>query len=182
MRNIQFLVAGVFLITFIVVATLVFEQVSPRPVPPGNGGVMDGDSDGEHEPDDVTSVQVFFGNSTLDPNVEHCETVYSVSRTVAETPALPKVALEELLMGVMAPEMAQGYFSSLPADGEVESLVIARGVATVTFSENFKNGLAGSCKVAAVRAQIEQTLKQFGDITTVEIKILGVPDEEVLQP
>lgn len=85
-------------------------------------------------------------------------------------------------MGVMAPEMAQGYFSSLPADGEVESLVIARGVATVTFSENFKNGLAGSCKVAAVRAQIEQTLKQFGDITTVEIKILGVPDEEVLQP
>lgn len=182
MRNIQFLVAGIFLITLIVVTTLVFEQESPRPVPPGNGGVTDGDGDGEHEPDDVTSVQVYFGNSTFDPNVEHCDVAYPVSRTVAETPALPKAALEELLMGVTATETAQGYFSSLPAGGEVESLVIVRGVATVTFTENFKNGLAGSCKVAAIRAQIEQTLKQFGDITAVQIKIIGVPDEEVLQP
>ncbi|HRH32114.1 MAG TPA: GerMN domain-containing protein, partial [bacterium] len=74
------------------------------------------------------------------------------------------------------------YFSSLPIFGEVESLIITQGVATVTFSEDFKKGLAGSCKVAAVRAQIEQTLKQFTDITSVQIKINGVPDEEVLQP
>lgn len=172
MRNVQFLVAGIFLLIFILAATLVVDQEAPVPVPPGD----------EVEQGELITVQAYFSSTSFDSNVEHCDVVYPVPRTVVETPALPKAALEEVMRGVTATEMEQGYFSSLPPEGELESLIISQGVATVTFSEDFKNGLAGSCRVAAVRAQIEQTLKQFNDITTVHIRITGVPDEEVLQP
>ena len=49
------------------------------------------------------------------------------------------------------------------------------------FSRELNDGVAGSCKVMAIRSQITQTLKQFSEIKGVVISVDGEA-EEVLQP
>ncbi|MEK7183480.1 MAG: GerMN domain-containing protein [Patescibacteria group bacterium] len=191
MKNLVFIVAGLTIVTIILVVTFVYEpelavepEIEETPI---DTSVVDEPEDTEPEepvaiPEEVSSVKVFFSNSEQDPNTERCEEVYAVERDIQPTPAVAKEALDQLLAGVTSSENADGYFTNINAKARVVSVAIENGVATVVFSEDFENGLAGSCKVTSARAQVEETLKQFASVKDVIIKVEGVPDEEVLQP
>lgn len=127
------------------------------------------------------SMKVFFSNSKSDPTAQNCETTYPVARVVPKTQAMARAALEALLLGPNEFEQELGYFTSLDNPGiEILGLVIEEGVARVNFNEAL-NQVGGSCKVMAMRSQIERTLKQFETVDEVEISVEG-KSEEVLQP
>ncbi|MFZ2682273.1 MAG: GerMN domain-containing protein [Patescibacteria group bacterium] len=177
------IVAGILILTFLHDQSVVTaptpsdETLVPEPEPE----VGEPDEPAVVEPS-VSEIQVFFSNTQRDPGAVNCEQVFPVTRAITPTVAVAKEALDQLLSGVMAVEKSEGYISNLASGARVESLVVADGEATVTFSNELATGLAGSCKVTAARAQIEATLRQFSSIQSVVIRIDGVPDEEVLQP
>jgi hypothetical protein len=94
--------------------------------------------------------------------------------------ALPvETALRTLL--AVGPSMSSKR-SAIPPDTRLVSLKVANGTATVVLSYELGNYGGGSCNVAAIRAQIEQTLKQFSSVRNVVISQEGKTPEESLQP
>src|SRR3989344_623255 len=61
----------------------------------------------------MLSLKVFFGNQKRDPKAWQCSTVYPVMRTVANTSAVARAALTELLRGPRAADSAANFFTSL---------------------------------------------------------------------
>ena len=128
----------------------------------------------------MMEVQVFFNNDRLDPEFS-CNKVFLVQRTIARTPAVARVALQELLKGPTQGEKEQRFFTSLNTGVQIQSLVIENKVARVDFDEQLEFQVGGSCRVAAIRAQITETLKQFSTVDAVIISING-RIEDILQP
>lgn len=129
---------------------------------------------------DALTVRVFFGNSRLDPEGLG-DRVFAVERRIPKTPAVARCALEELLEGPTDQETARDYFTSINPGVKIERLVIENGIAKVDFNEQLQAGVAGSCRVFAIRAQITQTLRQFPTIDDVIISING-RTRDILQP
>jgi hypothetical protein len=127
------------------------------------------------------TVKIFFGNSKLDPNVPDCSKVYPAERYTTSTPAIGRAALEELLLGPTEAEKNQGFFTSLNSGVKIQSLIIENGLAKVDFDKKLEENLGGSCRVAAISAQIKETLKQFTSVKNVVISIDG-RTEDILQP
>jgi len=127
-----------------------------------------------------TKIKVFFSNSRLDPEIS-CDRVFSVEREVVKTSAIARAALTELLAGPTASDQDGDFSTSLNPDIKIQSLNIKNGVATVDFDKQLESQIGGSCKVAAIRAQITETLKQFPTVNTVIISIDG-RTEDILQP
>ena len=125
-----------------------------------------------------TTVKAYF--STQESS-EDCSKVFAVNRDVPKTTAVARVALEELLKGPTDFEKYAGISTSINNGVTVKSLTIENGVAKVDFDAKLEAGVAGSCKVIAIRAQIEQTLKQFSTVKSVVISINGKIDD-ILQP
>ncbi len=109
-----------------------------------------------------------------------CAAVTPSERRIPKTLAVAHAALTELLGGTNTPESMQGLTSSIPDGVTIKSLTITDGVAMVEFSHALETG--GACRVAAIRAQIESTLKQFPTVTSVIISTEGNTPEESLQP
>lgn len=130
--------------------------------------------------EEFMTVKVFFGNSNL--NVEAvCEEVFPIEREVPETQAVARAALEELLKGPTAKEESMGYFTNINEGVEIQSLIVENGTAKVDFNEYLDFQVGGSCRVIAIRAEIEETLKQFPTVENVIISINGRTDD-ILQP
>ena len=129
-----------------------------------------------------STVKLFFGNNKNDPNLERCLEVYQVTRTIDTVPTMGKAAIEELLKGPTSAEEAKGYYSAIPANAKLNSLTIKNGVAYADFNSDLENGIAGSCRVQTIRAQIEQELLQFPAIKNVVLSINGKSGDEILQP
>lgn len=127
----------------------------------------------------TTSFKVYFLNAAKG-SAQDCENVFSVDRTVAETSAVGRAAITELLVGPTSEERAAGYSTSLSPYVALRSLVVSDGVAKVDFNE-FVNPAGGSCAVQAVRSQIEHTLLQFPLVESVVISVNGNVDT-ALQP
>lgn len=125
-------------------------------------------------------VKVYFSNSKLDPEF-NCEKVFPVTRTVRQTDGVARAALQELFKIPSAIEKAAGYTTNLNTGVQINSLTIENGVAKADFNEQLQKGVGGSCRVTAIRAQIEATLKQFPTIKSVVISING-NSEDILQP
>ena len=125
-------------------------------------------------------VKVYFNNSKLDPEFS-CNKVFPVEREVSKTQAAARAALEELLKGASEKEKIEGFFTSINPGVKIQSLVIENGTAKVDFDEQLEFQVGGSCRVAAIRAQITQTLKQFPTVNSVIISIDG-RTEDILQP
>jgi hypothetical protein len=125
-------------------------------------------------------VKAFFSNNNLDPKIS-CNKVFSVDRPVPKTLAPARAALDELLKGPTDPEISQGYYTSINQNVIVQSLTIANGVAKADFNAQLDQGVGGSCRVSAIRAQITQTLLQFSTVKSVIISING-NSETILQP
>jgi hypothetical protein len=110
-----------------------------------------------------------------------CSVVVPVTRRISVTPAIANATLVELLHGVDSSEY-ESLASLIPPQARVRSLILDEGVATVTFVEDSFLGVAGSCMVAGIRAQIEASLTQFPSIISVVIVEEGKTAEETLQP
>ncbi len=126
----------------------------------------------------VTRFNVYLGKSGTSAE---CEVVTAVPRQVAYTAAVGKASIEELLKGPTPAEVTAGYVTSIPAGVTLRSLVIADGVARADFSARLDDGVAGSCRVGAIRSQITETLKQFPTVNSVIISING-SSSDILQP
>ncbi len=129
---------------------------------------------------DISNIEIFFGNDDLDPEVS-CNKVFPVLRSIPKTSGIGKAALKELLLGPTDFERAKGYFTSLNPGTEIKNLKIVDGTAYADFSDTLEKGVGGSCRVAAIRSEITQTLKQFSTIKNVVISI-GGRSEDILQP
>lgn len=126
------------------------------------------------------NLKVFFNNPLLDPEIS-CNRVFPVEREVSKTQAVARAALTELLNGVTVQEEIDGFFTNINEGVKIQSLSIENGVARVDFDEQLEFQVGGSCRVAAIRAQITETLKQFSTVQEVVISING-RTEDILQP
>lgn len=131
-------------------------------------------------PVETIKVKAYFNNNGLDPEFS-CNKVFPVEREVSKTQAVARAALEELLKGANEKEKVEGFFTSINPGVKIQSLVIENGTAKVDFDEQLEFQVGGSCRVAAIRAQITQTLKQFPTVNSVIISIDG-RTEDILQP
>lgn len=127
------------------------------------------------------NVKVFFGNMILNSNAINCNKVFPVDRRISKTQAVARAALEELLGGTTAGEAGQGYVTGINSGVKINSLTVVNGVAKVDFDETLEQAVGGSCRVAEIRAEITQTLKQFPTVKSVIISING-RTADILQP
>lgn len=129
-------------------------------------------------------IKVFFSNKEEDPEAFFCEKVYSAEREAAkkqEIQALVRVALEELLKGPSEIEKSEGFFTNINPGAEIQALVVENGKVSVDFNSALEEGVAGSCRVAAITSQIIETVKQFPEIEEAVISIDSRTDD-ILQP
>lgn len=126
-------------------------------------------------------IKLFFSSNYYNPDAQKCENVYEVERVIPKTKAVAKAALEELLAGLTEGEKKAGFSTNLNPGIKVKSIAIANGTAKVDFDSKMEEGMGGSCRTAAVRAQIEETLKQFPTVKSVIISVDG-RTEDILQP
>lgn len=130
---------------------------------------------------DTVAIELYFGSSENDPQSLYCDVVYPVKRQIPRTSQPARVSLQLLLEGPSPEERSEGYFTSINPGVEIRDLSIERGTARVDFSRALDEGVAGSCRVSAIRAQIEATLRQFESVREVQITVEGQA-ETVLQP
>ena len=125
-------------------------------------------------------VNVNFGNSGMGSS-EDCSKVFPVSRTILNAETFGPGALEALLKGVSPQEKEAGYFTSLNDGVLIQRFEIKDKVAYVDFNSNFNKGVAGSCRITNIKAQIETTLNNLPDIDSVVISV-GGQTEGILEP
>ncbi|MCR4279832.1 MAG: GerMN domain-containing protein [Candidatus Komeilibacteria bacterium] len=135
---------------------------------------------GEVTAPSVTTVEVHFINDQISSNIS-CEQTHGVPREInIEAASAPEASLKALLAGPNDTERKLAYYTNINPGTGLNSLSIDQGVARVDFNESLNFGVAGSCLVTSIRAQIENTLRQFPAIETVEIMVNGRSD--ILQP
>lgn len=84
-------------------------------------------------------------------------------------------------MGPTTKERAEGFLTSINFGVKINSLAVKDGIARVDFDEMLQQSVGGSCRVAAIRAQITKTLEQFSGVKQIIISINGEA-ETILQP
>jgi hypothetical protein len=108
-----------------------------------------------------------------------CSEVVPVELDVTRSALPVETAIRTLL--AIGPTMSSRR-SAISPDTKLVSLKVSGGTATVVFSRELESYGGGSCNVAAIRAQIEETLKQFSTVDRVVISVEGKTPEESLQP
>lgn len=129
---------------------------------------------------DTITVKVFFSNVKLDPDFSSGK-AYAAQRVIPKTQAVARAAMEELLKGPTEREKEAGFFTSINPGVKIQRLSITNGVARVDFDKQMEYQVGGSARVAAIRAEVTQTLKQFSTVKEVIISIDG-RTEDILQP
>jgi len=123
---------------------------------------------------------VYFMNHHDDPALLYCDEPTPTTREVVNDDNYIRATLEQLLVGPDFAEKAYGFETAIPTGGHVVSFEIKDKIAYVDFDDVVEPD-GGSCAVTAVRAQIEETLKQFDTIDSVIISING-KTEGIFQP
>lgn len=130
---------------------------------------------------DEISVKIYFTNETLG-GANECGLTYPVDRMVSSKTAVYRAAIEALLKGPNADDVAAGYRTSIPGSVTLKSVAAdSDGVVKADFDDRLERGVAGSCRVESIRAQIGATLRQFPEVRDVVISVDGRTDD-VLQP
>lgn len=136
--------------------------------------------------EEFITIKIFLSDSRFvnEPYFD-CSRTIAVERQVPKTLAVARTAVEALLRGAIQEEINQGFVSSINSGVRIQKLNIdpltGGGVAKVDFDEQMEFQVGGSCRVAAIRAQITETLKQFPTVDDVIISING-RTEDILQP
>lgn len=115
-----------------------------------------------------------------------CSKVYPLVRDIKESyldqEYIEIQALLMLLVPLTSEEKARGFENAIPYGTRLRNLSISGdSIGTAIFNQTLNEG-GGSCMMSARRAQIEQTLLQFEDISKVIIKAGEEGEETTLQP
>lgn len=129
---------------------------------------------------EAESVYVFWGTQGKECNEVVASPVIRFKH-LGDQQATARLVLEELLKGPTDAEKNSGFFTSINPDVKIQKFSIEDRVAKVDFDKQLEFQMGGSCRVAAIRAQITQTLKQFSIIKEVIISVDG-RTEDILQP
>ncbi|MDP2855862.1 MAG: GerMN domain-containing protein [bacterium] len=129
---------------------------------------------------EIMEVNAYFLSSRLDPEMT-CNKSFPVVRKIAKTQTVGMAALQELLKGPTLEEQNNGYSTTINYGVKVQSLIIKDKTAYVDFDKTLEEAVGGSCRVAAIRSQISNTLKQFVTVEDVVISVNG-RTEDILQP
>lgn len=122
-------------------------------------------------PQQTMSVKPFYPPNRVGAD---CGEVFPDERVVPRSSLPIETSLRVLLTGHVS--------NAVPERTQLISLKVSGSTATAVFSLELENYGGGSCNVQAIRAQIEQTLKQFSSIRNVVISVEGKTPEETLQP
>jgi spore germination protein GerM len=125
-------------------------------------------------------INVYFSNGGMGSD-EDCSKVFPVSRMVLNAETLGPGALQALLEGVSPREKESGYSTALNDNILVQKFEVKDKTAYVDFNSRFSENLGGSCRVAAIKSQIENTLQTLPDIDLVVISVDG-KTQGVLEP
>lgn len=116
-----------------------------------------------------------------DSSYYDCAYTFNVTREIPKTISPARVVSTLLLEGPSSEEQAEGYTSAIPAGTTLRDISLSKeGLLTIDLGGEIENGLGGSCLVSSIRAQIENTLKQFETVKDVKILIGG--QENRLEP
>jgi spore germination protein GerM len=126
-------------------------------------------------------VNVYFMNTKKDPAGLRCYEAYPVERTVSTSGDIGSETIQELLNGPTPLEASGGYVTAIPASVRLQKLTLTNGLAEADFDHTLEENVGGSCRVASIRAQITQTLKQFPAVHDLIIAVDGSA-EDALQP
>lgn len=127
-------------------------------------------------------VEVFFSNVKKDPGMLDCSKVYAVKRLAVVTDPIEAVAMHELLLGPTVAEKDAGYVTSLPDYVNQPDVYWTDDGLVMNFDDSLQAGVAGSCRVSAIRAQIENTMGKVCTETKACYLVVNGQQEEVLQP
>lgn len=130
--------------------------------------------------------EVFYGNRELVGEGDSCVQMFARGRDVLESD-VPAIRLRETLLALLAgptgAETADDYFSSIPPGTRLNSLHVNEYGAQITLDFSSEINAGGSCRVLAIRTQIEETVKAvMGDEFSVVISVDGGDPDEALQP
>jgi len=125
-------------------------------------------------------ITVYFSNSQLDPDMLDCSKVYPVERMVLAGDGL-SIALHELLRGPLVTEQKAGYQTSLSPYITMPGISFTKSGMELDFAADLEYEVGGSCRVTAIRSQIENTAKKASGEQNVLITIDG-RSEDILQP
>lgn len=158
---------------------LVFKKANPSGLPENDDSVsvsVNVVSDEENE------VFVYWSNDQFDPNAYNCGQVYPVVRNASGENTGYKEALALLFEGPTQSEKTEGYFTSINEGVELLQSDLEEETLRIRLSPRLEENLGGSCKVSAIRAQIQQTVLHAADVSRVEILVPGKTAGETLQP
>jgi hypothetical protein len=102
------------------------------------------------------------------------ERIAAVRRRIAQTPRVARAAIEALLAGPTAGELAAGLVTAVPPGTTLRDVTVADGVATVDLSGAFDDG-GGSASMLGRVAQVVATLTQFPTVRRVAFRLDGEP-------
>lgn len=123
-------------------------------------------------------VRVFFHRTGSGDDA--CDAVWPVARAVEPERDVGEAVLAELLEGPTPAERDRGFLTSIPEGVRLRSLQVEDETARADFDRTLDRA-AGSCRVLAIRAQVERTLLRLPGIDDVVISVEG-DVEEALQP
>ncbi|MBP7133862.1 GerMN domain-containing protein [Patescibacteria group bacterium] len=126
---------------------------------------------------DTSSITVF---TTTSETAKDCTRVQPVTVRIPRT-VYPIEASLQRLIELRTVEGNQDI-SAIPDGTKLLSLSVKDGIATAVFSRELDQSIGGSCRVTAIREQIEQTLMQFPQIKKVAIIAEGKTADTTLQP
>lgn len=120
-----------------------------------------------------SKIKLYFVNPTSDAFKTSCGATEEIIRSIPKTVAVADAALRELFKGPTTAEKSRGLEMSAKL-ADYNSIIVRNGVATVDFKQSalvYLNGAA--CMQESVKGPIEQTLKQFPSIKSVNYSING---------
>lgn len=109
-----------------------------------------------------------------------CAAVEKVVRDVPASISTARLALEALVRGPTHAEAVAGFRSLFPKGAVLRSVNLRDGVLTADFNEAMQN-VGGSCRVVAIRAAIERTMREIPAVRRVVITAMG-SEKTALQP
>jgi len=124
--------------------------------------------------------EVYFPNNKLDQEIS-CVRVFPIVKSAGDDELSLKKTLEVLFQGPSEKDKEAGYFTSIPENVKINSIEKDGVSIKVDFSRDIENGMGGSCRVTAMRAQIVRTVLAFDkSIRSVIISVEG--NVNALQP
>ncbi|HEU0051014.1 MAG TPA: GerMN domain-containing protein [Patescibacteria group bacterium] len=129
-------------------------------------------------PNTVQTVKLALLPKT-DTNRLDCSKTIMVEVPIVKT-GLPVEATIQRLLNLPPPSEIQNATSAIPEGTKLISVSLNQGTLSLVFSKELDAG--GSCRVAAISAEITNTAKQFSNVKKVVISVEGKTPEESLQP